>query len=126
MERSSTRRDTTTSPNLTSIIVVPIVPFFFSLTFNQATPDAWRACVDRYQCTSYPEVKFWCLQTLAHAFLVPNLLAELPETDVAVLHRTMMGFVGDAVANTRFVCACFPKSKDCVPIHQTETFFYLS
>lgn len=26
--------------------------------------DCWKLCVERFGATMYPEVKFWCLQTL--------------------------------------------------------------
>lgn len=28
------------------------------------SPDCWRLAVERFGSTQYPEVKFWCLQTL--------------------------------------------------------------
>lgn len=30
----------------------------------KASPDVWRLCTERFSVTQYPEVKFWCLQTL--------------------------------------------------------------
>lgn len=28
------------------------------------TPDVWRLCLERFSVSAFPEVKFWCLQTL--------------------------------------------------------------
>lgn len=28
------------------------------------SPDCWMLCTERFSVTPYPEVKFWCLQTL--------------------------------------------------------------
>jgi hypothetical protein len=30
----------------------------------KASSDGWKFCVERFSATPYPEVKFWCLQTL--------------------------------------------------------------
>ena len=30
----------------------------------KANPEVWRLCCERFPVTQYPEVKFWCLQTL--------------------------------------------------------------
>ncbi|GBF91404.1 exportin [Raphidocelis subcapitata] len=30
----------------------------------KASPEGWKFCVERFSATPYPEVKFWCLQTL--------------------------------------------------------------
>ena len=49
----------------------------------QAQPDAWKACAERYQATGYPEVRFWCLQTLAAA--CRTRLPSLSDADAAAL-----------------------------------------
>jgi len=30
----------------------------------KGSPEGWKFCVERFSSTPYPEVKFWCLQTL--------------------------------------------------------------
>ena len=57
--------------------------------------------MDRYPSTSYPEVRFWCLQTLADAFrrdvgANADVLGALSDDDAARLRRTLTGWVAEA------------------------------
>jgi exportin-T len=53
--------------------------------------------VDRYPSTSYPEVRFWCLQTLTDAFKTSGVLQTLSDDDASFLQRTLMSWVAEAV-----------------------------
>ena len=77
----------------------------------QASPDAWRACVDRYPSTSYPEVRFWCLQTLTDAFKTSGVLQMLSDDDASFLQRTLLSWVAEAVQRADPPVPPFVKNK---------------
>ena len=52
----------------------------------------------RYQSTAYPEVRFWCLQTLAEA--VRSHHASLSDQDAAALRAHVAAWGPDAAPRT--------------------------
>lgn len=34
------------------------------------SPDCWKLCVERFGSSMYPEIKFWCLQTLQEVLML--------------------------------------------------------
>ena len=52
----------------------------------------------RYQSTAYPEVRFWCLQTLAEA--VRSHHASLSDQDAAALRAHVASWIHDAATRT--------------------------
>ena len=73
--------------------------------------------MDRYPSTSYPEVRFWCLQTLTDAFAPErsgagaNVLQTLSDEDASFLQRTLMSWVAEAVARADPPVPPFVKNK---------------
>ena len=63
---------------------------------TQASPDGWKQCVPRYQSTTYPEVRFWCLQTLADAIKLHH--ASLSEQDAAALRSHVASWVHESTS----------------------------
>ena len=67
--------------------------------------------MDRYPSTSYPEVRFWCLQTLTDAFKTSGVLHTLSDDDASFLQRTLMSWVAEAVQRADPPVPPFVKNK---------------
>ena len=79
--------------------------------------------MDRYPSTSYPEVRFWCLQTLADAFRRDvggnaDVLGSLSDDDAARLRRTLASWVAEAASRADPPVPPFVKNKlaQCVAL----------
>jgi len=79
--------------------------------------------VDRYPSTSYPEVRFWCLQTLADAFrrdvgANADVLETLGDEDASRLRATLAGWVAEAAERADPPVPPFVKNKlaQCVAL----------
>ena len=79
--------------------------------------------MDRYPSTSYPEVRFWCLQTLADAFrrdvgANADVLETLGDEDASRLRATLAGWVAEAAERADPPVPPFVKNKlaQCVAL----------
>ncbi|GFH22223.1 tRNA exportin, partial [Haematococcus lacustris] len=54
-------------------------------------PEVWRLCIERFSVTGYPEVKFWCLQTLHE--VIRSSYKLLPQPAQQLLKSALMTWV---------------------------------
>ena len=76
--------------------------------------------MDRYPSTSYPEVRFWCLQTLTDAFKTSGVLQMLSDDDASFLQRTLLSWVAEAVQRADPPVPPFVKNKLAPPFRDAE------
>ena len=79
----------------------------------KTSPECWRHCVARYPVTTYPEVRFWCLQTLADALqpsgsLIPGSLSD---ADASAFRGAIAGWIAEAASRTDPPVPAFVKNK---------------
>ncbi|KAF5841975.1 armadillo-type protein [Dunaliella salina] len=55
------------------------------------SPEVWGLCVERFSVTAYPEVKFWCLQTLHE--VIRTSYAALADAAKGIIKTALMTWV---------------------------------
>lgn len=71
------------------------------------SPECWKLCVERFGSSGYPEVRFWCLQTLQevsgsmHACVLRHVL----ELQDSTRCPEPCGALGDRVLQVRLAAA---------------------
>ncbi|KAJ9528951.1 hypothetical protein QJQ45_000515 [Haematococcus lacustris] len=63
-------------------------------------PEVWRLCIERFSVTGYPEVKFWCLQTLHEYIQLRSALMTWVVRDCNDSQRPLPPFLRNKVAQT--------------------------
>lgn len=67
--------------------------------------DCWQLCVERFRSSAYPEVKFWCLQTLQEVRQYQTSMRQLPMHAAAMPPRAVGGIVKGCRVLVGMVCA---------------------
>mmetsp|Transcript_5354 Transcript_5354/g.11718 ORF Transcript_5354/g.11718 Transcript_5354/m.11718 type:complete len:1077 (-) Transcript_5354:655-3885(-) len=73
------------------------------------SPECWKLCIERFSGTPYPEVKFWCLQTLHE--IVRTSYRNLPADARAMVKGTMMSWVHKDCNNAQNPMPVFLRNK---------------